>query len=129
MQSQNVFALRHSNLNSFLFSDIGLEPNGMMLRVVSLLARKGDDPWREAARLAGLTAPAAVACLARQIAEMPDSRWQLPAATAIATRLVTLLPKKVSNSAVNAQRAVAGVPIWLAVGLALIVAVILSRLL
>ena len=129
MPSRDVFALRYSNLNSFLFSDIGFEPNGSMLRVVSLIARKGEDPWREAARLSGLTVPAAVASLARQIAEMPDSRWELPAATVIATRLVALLPKKVSASTVSAPRNIAGIPIWFAVSLALIVAVALSRLL
>ena len=127
--SPDVFALRHSNLNPFLFADIGLEPNGMMLQVVSLFARMGEDPWREAARLAGLTAPAAVANLARRIAEMPGGLWPLPAATLIAARLVTLLPDKVSNSDARAPRNWSGVPIWLIAGLALIVALTLVRLL
>ena len=46
LQSPDVFALRHSNLNPFLFADIGLEPHGMMLQVVSLFALMGEDPWR-----------------------------------------------------------------------------------
>jgi hypothetical protein len=129
LQGPDVFALRHSNLNPFLFADIGLEPNGMMLQVVSLFARMGEDPWREAARLAGLPVPDAVANLARQIAEMPGGLWPLPAATLIAARLVTLLPKKVSHSEGGSRRKGSGVPIWLFVGLALIVAVALSRLL
>ena len=104
MQSPDVFALRHSNLNPFLFADIGLEPHGMMLQVVSVFARMGEDPWREAARLAGLTAPAAAASLARQIAAMPGGLWPLPAATLIAARLVTLLPKKVSAAEAGASK-------------------------
>jgi hypothetical protein len=63
MHSPDVYALRKSNLNPFLFADIGLEPQGLMLQVVSLFARMGEDPWREAARLAGLTAPASGHCL------------------------------------------------------------------
>jgi hypothetical protein len=129
LHSPDVFALRSSNLNPFLFADIGLESNGMMLQVVSLFARMGEDPWREAARLAGLTAPAAVASLARHIAEMPGGLWPLPAATLIAARLVALLPEKVSNSDAINRRTGYGMPIWLLVGLALVVAVTLSRLL
>ncbi len=129
IQSPDVFALRHSNLNPFLFADIGLEPHGLMLQVVSLFARMGEDPWREAGRLAGLTEPAAVASLARQIAEMPGGLWPLPAATAIAVHLVTLLPKSVSDSDAGAQRNLSGMPIWLVIGTALIVAATLSRLL
>ena len=129
MQSPDVFALRHSNLNPFLFADIGLEPNGMVLQVVSLFARIGEDPWREAARLAGLTAPAAVASLARQIAEVPGDLWPLPAATLIAARLVTLLPDKFSVAEAGTRRNGSGVPIWLVVALALSVVLTLSRLL
>lgn len=129
MQSPSVFALRELNLNPFLFADIGLEPHGTMLQVVSLFARMGEDPWREAARLAGLTAPAAAASLARRIAEMPAGLWPLPAATAIAARLVTLLPKKVSAAAPGARRTGSGVPIWLAIALGLSVALTVSRLL
>jgi len=129
LQGPDVFALRHSNLNPFLFAEIGLEPNGMMLQVVSLFARMGEDPWHEAARLAGLAVPDAVAALAREIAEMPGGPWPLPAATLIAARLVTLLPKQVSNSEAGSRRNGSGVPIWLCVGLALIVAAALFRLL
>ena len=129
LQDPDVFALRRSNLNPFLFADIGLEPNGMMLQVVSMFGRMGEDPWHEAARLAGLAVPDAVTTLARQIAEMPGGLWPLPAATLIAARLVTLLPKKVSNSETGSRRNGSGVSIWLFVGLALIAAVALSRLL
>jgi len=88
----DVFALRHSDLNGFLFAEVGVERNGMTLSVLSALARLGLDPWQEAGRLATLPRPAAVDGLARTIVAMPASPWSLPDATAIAARLVALLP-------------------------------------
>jgi hypothetical protein len=52
MVYSEAFVLRNSDLNKFLFADVGSEPNGMTLSVVSLLARLGHDPWREAGQLA-----------------------------------------------------------------------------
>ena len=94
MTTPDVSALQRSDLNDFLFADVGLEPNGMMLSVVSLLARRGNDPWREAGRLAGLPKAAAADSLAHDIAEMPHGRWTLPGSAAIAARLVGLLPQR-----------------------------------
>jgi hypothetical protein len=88
----SAFALPHSELNGFLFADIGVEESGMPLSVLSTLARLGMDPWQEAARLARLPRSAAIEALARVIATMPRSLWPLPDATAIAARLVALLP-------------------------------------
>ena len=53
----------------------------------------------------------------------------MPSATAIAARLVMLLPKKVPASEAGTRRNGSGVPIWLVVGMGLIVAVTLYRLL
>jgi hypothetical protein len=85
-------ALQRSDLNKFLFADIGTEASGMTLSVVSLFARQGNDPWREADRLAGLPKSEATASLARTIADMPRSLWCLGDALAIAVRLTVLLP-------------------------------------
>jgi hypothetical protein len=85
-------ALSHSNLNGFLFADVGQEASGMPLSVLSTLARLGMDPWQEAGRLAKLPRNAAIDALARLIATMPASLWSLPDATDIAVRLVALLP-------------------------------------
>ena len=73
----DVSALQRSDLNEFLFADVGTEPSGMMLSVVSLFARQGNDPWREAGRLADLPKAAAADSLAHDIAEMPQGRWNL----------------------------------------------------
>ena len=97
----DIFVLDRSNLNTFLFSSVGTELNGMTLSVLSLFARIGGDPWREAGRLAGMPQAAACASLAQIIASMPMSLWSLPDATAIAARLVPLLPTQASVSASN----------------------------
>jgi hypothetical protein len=85
-------ALQRSDLNKFLFADIGTEANGMTLSVLSVFARQGNDPWSEAGRLATLPRAAAAESLARMIAGMPMSLWPLPDALAIAVRLIGLLP-------------------------------------
>jgi hypothetical protein len=92
MPNTDVFALRRSGLNEFLFAPVGTEANGMTLNLVSVFARLGNDPWREAGLLAGLPKSEAIESLAQMIAGMPSCVWPLPAATTIATRLIALLP-------------------------------------
>jgi hypothetical protein len=92
MLSSDVFALQHSDLNPFLFASVGIERDGMMLCPVSVFARLGADPWREAGRLAGLPKSAAIDSFAGAIASMPASVWLLSDARPIATRLIALLP-------------------------------------
>jgi len=92
--SSDVTALERSDLNRFLFADVGTEASGMTLSVVSVLARQGSDPWREAGRLADLPREAATDSLARTIAAMPRSLWNLPEAIVIAARLTGLLPAR-----------------------------------
>lgn len=94
MTNPDAYALARSELNRFLFAEIGVEANGMTLSVLSTLARLGIDPWQEAGRLAALPRTAAADGLARTIAAMPASRWSLPDASAIAARLVALLPAR-----------------------------------
>lgn len=96
--------LQRSDLNRFLFADVGVEASGMTLTVLSALARRGIDPWQEAKRLAKMPRPDAAEGLAQTIAAMPASLWPLPAATAIATQLVALLPTYSSSSSSDAVR-------------------------
>jgi hypothetical protein len=82
-----------SEFNAFLFAPIGEGRNGMLLSVLSVLARQDIDPWREAAELAGLPRENAIRRLSSLIAAIPD---ELPAshdAPTVATRLVALLPR------------------------------------
>lgn len=45
------YSLPNSEFNAFVFAPIGEERNGMLLSVMSALARRDIDPWQEAARL------------------------------------------------------------------------------
>lgn len=101
MASPDVTALQRSDLNQFLFADIGTEANGMTLSVMSVFARLGADPWTEAGRLANLPKAAAADSLASMIAGMPKSLWALPDASVIAVRLISLLPARPGTAAIR----------------------------
>ena len=92
MARPDAFALQRSDLNPFLFAEVGTERSGMALTVVSVIARLGEDPWDEARRLSALPKSAAANCLAQIIAQMPASPWDPAEAAAIASRLIPLLP-------------------------------------
>jgi hypothetical protein len=98
MASSDVFAFGRSGLSEFLYAPVGNEANDMTLSLISVFARRGDDPWREAGRLAGLPKSEAIESLARIIAGMPNSLWPLQAATTIAVRLIALLPGQAAKS-------------------------------
>jgi hypothetical protein len=71
----------------FLYAVVCDEGNGMPLTMVSVFARSGADPWKEAARIAKLPKTVALETLVRVI---PD-RGEADGA-AIANRLLALLP-------------------------------------
>ena len=98
MVSSDVFAFGRSGLSEFLYAPVGDEANDMTLSLISVFARRGDDPWREAGRLAGLPKSEAIESLARIIAGMPNSIWPLQAAMTIAARLIALLPGQTAKS-------------------------------
>jgi hypothetical protein len=80
--------------DAFLFAPIGEDRNGMLLSVVSALARLNVDPWQEAAQLAGLPGDTATRRLASLIATLPDQPSAHLDASNIAARLVSLLPRR-----------------------------------
>ncbi len=88
----NVFALKESGLDAFLYADVGAEANGSRLTILSVLARLGKDPWAEAARWAALPKAAVIDSLAQSIAQMPLVPSALAGARDSAARLVQLLP-------------------------------------
>ena len=92
MISTDAFALKNSNLNAFLFADVGTELNGSTLTILSVLAQLGLDPWAEAARWAKMPSAAAIDCLAQGIGKMPLSPQALAETFATASSLVKLLP-------------------------------------
>jgi hypothetical protein len=89
--------------DDFLFAPIGEEKNGMMLRVVSALARLDLDPWEETGNLARLTADKATARLAALIAAQPDGLAGDQDPTAIASRLISRLPFRPDFDALSAK--------------------------
>ena len=101
MATSDVNTLQRSDLNPFLFADIGTEANGMTLSVLSVFARRGTDPWTEAGRLAALPKRDAADLLAQMIAGMPRSLWPLPDASLIAVRLIGLLPARPATAAIR----------------------------
>jgi len=88
----NIFALRDSSLNAFLHSDVGTEPNGTGLTILSLLARLGKDPWDEAAAWSRKPKDAAIRSLTDSISQMPPNQQAFNDAHLTASRLVALLP-------------------------------------
>jgi len=99
MPDTDVFRLQKSDLNSFLFADVGTESNGMPLSVVSMLGRLGGDPWADAGRLARQTPEAATRELAEIITGTACSGRSSAEVMAIATRLAALLPTTSSRRA------------------------------
>ena len=87
-----IFALQNSDLSEFLYAEVGIERNGMVLTVVSTIARIGRDPWKEASRLAALPKTSATNQLAQIIHDLPTGNWNPAEASVIASRLVQFLP-------------------------------------
>jgi hypothetical protein len=90
--STDAFVLKNSDLNAFLYADVGTEMNGSSLTMLSVLARLGKDPWAEAARWTKLPTNEAFGCLSRSIGQMPLDARALAETNAIASRLLRLLP-------------------------------------
>jgi len=96
MALRSPYTLINSQFNQFLFAPIGEEGNGMMLSVVSAMARLEIDPWEEAARLAGLPKEIAATTLKQLIDRLPRGLWMRSDTPDIAARLIELLPQRTS---------------------------------
>jgi hypothetical protein len=98
-----------SEFDDFLFAPIGAEGNGMLLSVLSALARLDIDPWQEAAELARLPTETAIRKLAALIAGSTESPSIHLDPSPIAARLIALLPRPSAASAAP-REAVVSVP-------------------
>ncbi len=92
MTLRGPYTLLNSEFNTFLYAPIGEEGNGMMLSVVSALARLEIEPWEEAARLAAMPKDAAASTLNRLIDRLPRGLWARSDIPVIAASLIELLP-------------------------------------
>jgi hypothetical protein len=86
-----------SEFDDFLFAPIRDDGNGMLLSVISALARLDLDPWQEAIKLAGLPEEAATQRLTSLIAALPEGLSAHLAPRAIAARLIALLPRSATS--------------------------------
>jgi hypothetical protein len=93
--------------DDFLFAQIGEDGNGMLLSVISALARLDLDPWQEAANLAQLPRATAARRLASLIAKLPGLPLAQRDIAAAAARLITRLPR-LAGSPVAATKTLLG---------------------
>ncbi|WP_131196810.1 hypothetical protein [Lichenihabitans psoromatis] len=101
IEMKNLSSLLGPEFGPFLYASVGDEGNGMMLSVLSALARRDLDPWKEAAELAKLPVDAAAKRLASLIAGLPGTAGRLEAGAA-ANRLILLLPNSSSTVPLSA---------------------------
>jgi len=87
-----------SDFDDFLYAPIGEDSNGMLLSVLSALARLDLEPWDEAATLARLPGNSATQRLASLIAALPDGPSARPDPGTIAARLIPLLPRRAGSN-------------------------------
>jgi hypothetical protein len=88
-----------SEFDAFLFAPIGAEKNGMLVSVLSALARLDIDPWREAAELARMPKGAASRRVASLIEGLEIASPTPLEPETVAARLVALLPGVFAPSA------------------------------
>src|SRR5260370_41772636 len=103
MTLRREYSLGHSEYNAFLFASVGEEKIGMPL---TALTRLGEDPWLEAARLAGPSEEAALPALTPNHTRLPQSGWKGPHARAHAPRL----PNRLAGQRPPARPARGGPP-------------------
>lgn len=99
-----------SQFDDFLFAPIGPEPNGMLLSVLSALARLDIDPWGEAASLAQMSTEAATERMRSLIASLPEETASHANASAIAARLIALLPPRQPTARPMSTKTTPGAP-------------------
>lgn len=112
MRSAALTAAPGTEFDKFLYAPIAEERSGMVLSVLSALARRNLDPWDEAARLARLPRAVATSFLTTLIAALPDGPSPRTDPGSIAERLIDLLPRRLaSKGPVPAEPSVSGAPV------------------
>jgi hypothetical protein len=94
MKGSGALTFLGSEFEPFLFAPIGEDNHGMVLSLLSALARLNVDPWEEAATLAQLPRDTATRKLASLISTLPDGASARADSATIAARLIPLLPNR-----------------------------------
>jgi hypothetical protein len=81
-----------AEFDRFLHESIGVESNGMELRVLSVLARQNLDPWDVALQLSRMPREPAISSLTNMLEQGPAATLPRPDAPGVAARLIALLP-------------------------------------
>ena len=82
-----------SEFDPFLYAQVGEERNGMLLSMLSALARLDVDPWQEAATLTKMPAHDATLRLTSLLSSLPSDAATLLAPSTV-LRLIALLPQE-----------------------------------
>lgn len=99
---------RNPDFEGFLFADIGIQPNGLPLTVLSLFARAGIDPWSEAERLSQMSKIAAVSYMMSEINRAPALYRANVDVAQLAKSLVARLPARETASPIDVSIAGTG---------------------
>ncbi|WP_054005331.1 site-specific integrase [Cypionkella psychrotolerans] len=91
MNASTALGLQSPQFEAFLFALVGEDSKGMLVSVLSALARFGVDPWREAEVLSNLSQADAASRLDRMILALADVPSAVANHSGIATRLIALL--------------------------------------
>jgi hypothetical protein len=84
-----------STYDEFLYASVGESTNGVLLTVLSVLARQDMDPWKEAADLSRMPRDNAAQRLISMIKASPGQSSTANQA-ALADRLIALLPRRIA---------------------------------
>lgn len=93
------FSQLRPEFHDFLYAPVGDDSNGMLVSVLSALARLNVDPWQEAAELSRLPRDTAIQRLISLIASLPYGLAAFPDREIAAARLVALLPHRLDLEA------------------------------
>lgn len=97
MPEVEVLNPQGSDFDRFLYASVGEDRDGSTVTVVSVLARLGFDPWKEAAALTVLGREAACSKLAEELSGFKDVPSLALDYAAVAERLSLLLPERLSR--------------------------------
>jgi len=86
-----LLACSSSRLNAYLLSNVGIQPKGTPLTVLSLMARMEVDPWEEAERLSSLPSELAVSWMTTAIGRSSLSPRKLRDTATLASLLIDRL--------------------------------------